>query len=330
MKQSTFRRWLAAAPAANCGGHACPHCLLPPPSHTRCCITRKTVVPILGIASVVDSSSRRGWYPVAIRLRSANRKLAPTYAEDHWDKDGNYRPRPKPKAPFCCSTYVSIGATCPESCEFKRESDGTPGACFADTGFTRRLIMRLDKAAKRFTSEQVGLIEAKAVSMLFSNGVPQDGARGGRDNRLHVGGEVANVRHAQALAAAEEGYRGHGGGTTWTYTHRWRQIARHHFGSIAVWASVEKPADVKKAVSRGYPVAVTVEKFPNGDKPFMFGGSKVVPCVYETRGVTCVKCRLCLEPPKPFRTGERAIGFQLHGGGANRVRFRLRKLQEAA
>jgi hypothetical protein len=48
---------------------------------------------------------------------------------------------------------------------------------------------------------------------------------------------------------------------------------------------------------------------------------KVVPCLFETRGRTCVQCRLCLD--RDLLGMGVAIAFQVHGKAADDVRRRL-------
>lgn len=267
--------------------------------------------------------------PFVYKSACADRKLSPVEMLPNTTD----RLRPTPVGPFVDATYASIEATCPESCPFKRAPDGGPGACFSMSGgFTGKSNRIRDCHAERFTAPQVGLIEARGIQIQYPDGVPQDGGRdgkSGRDLRLHIGGEAPDALGARAIAAAVQELIERGLGKSWTYTHRWdvRAVGRRghigpaDWGPIAAWASVERPQDMLRAREAGYPIAVTVDHFPNGRKVFDFGGVAVQPCLAETRGKTCVNCRICLEPPKAFREGRKAIGFQLHGTGSGRVRL---------
>jgi hypothetical protein len=148
--------------------------------------------------------------------------------------------RPTPVAPFCCSTYTSISATCPDSCAFKRGPNGEAGGCYADAGKTVHTIARLDREAEPFSGDDVVVSEADLIDRAFPAGMPQDGARGGRDLRLHVGGDTTSATRPTFLGKAATRWRERGGGKVWTYTHRWKTVPRRNWGpDISVLASVE-------------------------------------------------------------------------------------------
>lgn len=244
--------------------------------------------------------SSRG-LPVLFKPTAINRKLSPV----DMVANGTPRLRPVARAPFCSATYASIQATCPSSCAYKGSG------CFAESGFTRHLMASLNKSSSKMTGRQVAEIEAAAIDLAFPKGMPSDGARGGRDLRLHVGGDVGGGRYgARALASAAKRWKERGGGSVWTYTHKWRQIPSESFGEISVLASVERPSELAVALDRGYAPAVTVDSFA-GPKAFLMGGVKVVPCPAETRDTTCVECRLCLD--RDLVGARVGIGFALHG-----------------
>lgn len=263
------------------------------------------------------SVSRAPSSPVRFIEASSNRKLSPT--------DGF-----TPRAPFCSSTYASIEATCPASCAFKGRG------CYAQTGFTRHIGEEMNAAVKagKMTALDVTRAEARAIDEAFGGGpVPQDGWRGrGRDLRIHVGGEISCVDGAWALGEAVLRFQTRGGQAAWTYTHRWREIAREAWGfrrgavGISVLASVERPAEILEAAAAGYAAAIVVSEFPSGSPaPFELAGAegwKVIPCPYETRAITCVACRLCMDDSS-LLAKKRAIGFSVHGALSGKVKRRL-------
>lgn len=241
---------------------------------------------------------------------SHNRKLAPIERIPT-----GTRPRPRTRGPFVSTTDVSIAATCNDACSFKG------GGCFAEAGFTRFTARKLDAAARGLTADDVIAEEVRLIDAAFDSGpVPQDGARGGRDLRLHVGGDVGSARGAQLLAGAAGRWRDRGGGAVWSFTHAWRDVPRETWGSISVLASLERPQDIEAARAAGYAAAIVVNEFPS-DKAFILPGSsaKIVPCPAETRGKTCVECRLCLDADKLAKRNV-AIAFEAHGPTARRVR----------
>jgi hypothetical protein len=260
--------------------------------------------------------------------RSCNRKLSPV---DMVPYDGVFRQlRPTPRAPFVCSTYTAIDKTCDDSCTFKARG-GERRGCFADDGFTRILSDRLNAAAEWASPEQVVAEEVRLIDAAWRRRVPQDGARGGRDMRLHVGGDVGSAEGARMLAGAAERWRRRGGGLVWTYTHSWRTIPRADWGAfVSVLASVERPAELAEARLRGYAAAIVVERFPNGAKAWMVRGTRVIPCPAETRGTNCADCRLCLGEVDLVAM-RAAIAFEVHGAARNvAVRSLLRKIRPGA
>lgn len=261
--------------------------------------------------------------PAVFIEKSCDRKLSPVVfvkyknGARHMGKDK----APAPRAPYCSTTYVSINATCPESCQFKRVG------CYVRSGFTGMRSKRLDDAAARgFTGDLVNKVEAAHIECSYEGGmIPQDGARGGRDMRLHVGGDVASTRGARILANVVDGYIRRGGGTVWTFTKRWRSIARKSFGRINVLASVMSTAEGRMALGRRYAPAVVVMKLPEDGKSWVQDGVRWIPCVYETSGRTCVECRLCLD--RDLVKMNAGIAFGVHGRDKKRLRLQVLESQ---
>lgn len=249
-----------------------------------------------------------GFRGARFAMKSANAKLSPVELEA---TDG-IRSRPVPQGPFCCATSTSIEATCDDSCPFKGNG------CFADAGFTRIQSVKMNREAEESTGLEVAQEEAALIDSQWPRGVPQDGARGGRDLRLHVAGDASGVGAARALAGAAQRWGERDGGAVWTFTHAWRTIPRAAWGPIAVLASVESVAQAREAHRAGYAPALVVEDFPNGDKAWSIGGKlKAIPCPAETRGLTCVECRLCLD--QDLHKLKRAIAFKAHGQQVDKV-----------
>lgn len=255
---------------------------------------------------------------VSFDAKSFNRKLSAV----GFEPSAGDRPRPVAMKPFVSSTSVSIRTTCPNTCPFK-STPGTIGGCYADAGFTRIKIRKLDEAAEGFSATDVIREEVRQIDSSFRGGdIPQDGARGGRDLRLHIAGEATTAEHAKLLGGAATRWKQRKGGDVWTFTHGWREIPRSAWGpDVSVIASVENPRDMLLAKKRGYASAIVVEDFPNGDKAFKLPGvgkTKVVPCPAETRGVPCISCRLCLVPDQLLKARS-AIAFKIHGQHAGRA-----------
>lgn len=255
--------------------------------------------------------------------KSANKKLSPVVKVPYTGPAKDAFPfRPEPRAPFCCSTYVSIAATCPDSCRFKRAADGTASGCYVDAGKTVFTIRRLDKESKADPTHVVES-EAKLIDAAWPGGIPQDGARGGRDLRLHVGGDVDDAHGALMLAGAAGRWWKRGGGSVWTFTHRWTEMRRSCWGRVSVLASVEDEEQIRHAHQLGYAFALVEPREHRSAKAYSIGnGFTAIPCPAETRGKTCVECRLCLDADK-LRERKMGIAFSLHGAGINKALVRL-------
>lgn len=247
---------------------------------------------------------------VVLAMASSSAKLSPV---ERIDRGPGKKPGIRPKGPYCASTYVSIAATCPDSCGLKNNG------CYAQSGSHRRIMGPLDREAHprpSVTNER----EVIALERAFGGKrVPRDGARGGRDLRLHVGGDVSSADSAGLLAASVISWRARGGGAVWTYTHRWREIPAEDWGDIAVWASCESTAEVREAHAASYRAALVVAEHPS-ERMYVKDGVKILPCPWETRGKTCVECRLCLDAPIDPKV---VIGFAAHGEKKKALRRRL-------
>jgi len=263
----------------------------------------------------------------SFRSKSCDSKLSPV---EKRKLEGGRGLRLTPKPPFCCSTYTSIAGTCSDGCPFRSEG------CYVQTGATVSMARTQDEATRGRSAIEVIAEEVMLIDRAFGRGVPKDGARGGRDLRLHVGGDVGSASGAQLLAGAACRWRAREGGTVWTYSHLWREIPRADWGpDISVLASVETAADIEVARRAGYPAAIVLPKFPSKGV-FQLPGStaKIIPCpagkITPTgKRVTCVSCRLCLDHDLLWMKA--AIGFAAHGPGAGKVvealaQIRLRKI----
>lgn len=244
--------------------------------------------------------------PVALQPKSSNRKLAP----QHQLRFDNGWRRNEPIGPFVSSTYVSIEATCPSSCSFKG------AGCYVQVGPGARHAHVLDSAADGMSARDVIAAEANLIDSTFVRGVPKDGARGGRDLRLHVGGDVSDDAGAELLGEAARRWKGRGGGRVWTYTHRWRTVARASWGPwISVLASCDTTTEVEQARARGYAAALVVPEFPREHRVFAYPRTnwEAVPCPVEAGAqTTCATCRLCMDDIALDRR-RLVVAFAVHG-----------------
>ncbi len=244
---------------------------------------------------------------VSFQKKSANAKLSPQDQVPYrHPASGRLFQRPIPKPPYACSTSVSIEATCPVTCRYK------DNGCYEQAGLTGGRAKKRDQAAEGMTGDEVAELEAATIDAQFPRGVPQDGARGGRDLRLHVAGDAPSEAGARMLAGAAQRWLDRRGGAVWTYTARWGEIPREAWGPIHVLASVQTIEEADEAASLGYTPAYSISTFESTRRyPMRFSkaGLQVLPCPAQTRDRDCVSCRLCLRELAP----NIAIGFEVHG-----------------
>ena len=216
-----------------------------------------------------------------------------------------------------CITYSSIEATCPRTCKLYKTKE-----CYGMYGRTSLILKRLDAGVTAGDSLQVTKVEAQKITDSFKGGtIPQDGAKGGRDLRLHTVGDTTTNRAAKYLAAAADHWYARGGGRVWTYTHAWQKIDRRSWGSVSVLASVDKPEDVRKARARGYVPAKYVADFPS--KRWKSEGTTWIACPAQVRdNVGCADCRLCMNDQQ-LRSKRMGIAFEAHGSKGTAMKKRL-------
>jgi hypothetical protein len=249
----------------------------------------------------------------SVQLESHNPKLSPQQKlEGRFESLG----------PRVASTYVSTEATCPRGCPWRGSG------CYAEEGQAYNGLRALNDGATESEGSSALAEEAAALRRAWPGGVPQDGRRGGRDLRLHVGGDVDSAAGAALLAGAVAELKERGLGAAWSYTHRWAEVPRESWGSVHVLASVHGAEEVERARARGYAAADTVQAFRRGRRAFAHAGGVAVPCPWQTGGrrrPTCAECRLCLGGVDLVR--ERiTIAFVPHGRSERKARLALFQL----
>jgi hypothetical protein len=217
------------------------------------------------------------------------------------------------------TTYASIKASCPEACELRKT-----GECYAKNGMVGFVVNRLDKASDGHDPIGTATTEAAEIDGAFKGGaVPQDGAKGGRDLRLHTSGDCSTPEAAAIVGAAAERWVARKGGDVWTYTHAWRDVPRSAWtSSVSVLASVDNVADATAAMESGYAVARYVAEFPSA-KGWTEAGVRWIACPAQTTENTgCADCRLCMGADKLRERGV-GIAFSAHGTKSNSLKRRL-------
>ena len=221
------------------------------------------------------------------------------------------------------TTYASIKASCPNTCELKDQG------CYAQSGLMNIHLIPLDKNAKHFTPDSVAVQEARLIESSFEGGnIPQDGAKGGRDLRIHGFGDARTKRAAKRLGKAATNWRKRGGGSVWTYTHAWKNVSRELWGKdVSILASVDNKEELNAARAQGYAVCTVVPEFKNGAKVWEENGFKFLPCPAQiNKDMTCVKCRLCFRD-EFLAKNNYVISFAAHGTGTSKIKKRLNVIQ---
>jgi hypothetical protein len=212
------------------------------------------------------------------------------------------------------TTYVSQ-VSCPEECPWY--DDGKWGSpCYANNNFIGLHTKKLNQGQGDYID--AAREEAAVIASLS----------GERPLRLHVVGDCKDRAATEIVSKAVEGYRAKHGQPSWTYTRAWEQVPRESWGSVSVLASCETPAQVRRALRKGYATAIVVGEFAQ-PTAYRKGGVKIVPCPQETGRVpTCVECQLCWKDDI-LRAAQITIGFEAHGFQAGKVRKMLTEIQAA-
>jgi hypothetical protein len=192
------------------------------------------------------------------------------------------------------ATYLPIKQTCPNSCALK------DNGCYAQVGYVGMWMMKLEAKMAGVSAYDIIRKEAREIAAYGPYAK-------GKILRLHVSGDARTTASVKLLAAAEKKWDG----KVYTYTHAWRNVPRKAWGKISILASCESTGEAKEALKKGYAPALTVAFHP-GDKAYMQDGLKIIPCPQQTRGVTCDKCRLCMNDAM-LRDQSAVISFAVHG-----------------
>ena len=129
------------------------------------------------------------------------------------------------------------------------------------------------------TPEQIARIERDAIRASFKGGsIPSDGHKGGRDFRIHTGGDTRTKKAVGILVAGAEDWIARGGSAPWTFTHAGAYIPRSTWGPISVLGSIDSLADLPAVLANGYAPARYVSEYPFGSKAWKEHGITWIPC----------------------------------------------------
>lgn len=212
-------------------------------------------------------------------------------------------------------TYVSQASTCPDSCPLKPKLDPSgktlhANGCYGNGSAVAIHVSILNQAPRQDGTEAIRQ-EVEAI----------DGLSGRLDLRCHVVGDCPTKEDARLLAGAMARHRQKKGSGAWTYTHNWRSIPVEYWLGESVLASCDSLEQVKQAQEQGYATATIVSSFES-ERVYEKEGVKLLPCPFQTRGVQCIDCRLCLKASHLKAQGL-TVAFTPHGMGAKRARLSL-------
>lgn len=192
------------------------------------------------------------------------------------------------------ATYAPIEETCPESCPLLGHG------CYAQKGLVKLQEMRLHKKPL-LAHATLGYQEFLEICMLT----------GKLPLRAHVSGDVLDADHASWLGLAMRMHTLKAGQPAWTYTHRWKEIARASWMGATVLASCHSPEEVADALTAGYAPCVVLPEAHPSRRTYEWKGLKIIPCPaqFSPRTVTCSTCRICSHPEKWAPRGF-VLGFQ--------------------
>lgn len=204
------------------------------------------------------------------------------------------------------ATYVAQ-TSCPKSCPFYN------AGCYAELGFVGIQTRRINRESDSLGLSPLELAVEEAQSI--------DELTGQRPLRLHVVGDSTTDRGTRLIAAAARRYIAQFGQAVWSYTHAWRKVSRAAWGAVSILASCESIPDIRRARMRGYATAIVVPEHPS-DRLYELEGEKLLPCPEQTRGVTCVECRLCMRDDY-LRESNITIAFAAHGSKRRMVKEKI-------
>lgn len=209
------------------------------------------------------------------------------------------------------ATYAPIKQSCPTSCPLQ------DNGCYAQNSFVGIINKRNETSCEGMSPLDIAKAEAAEIDAAYNGGrVPRSVLR------LHVAGDAKTPEAAETLAAAVTRWFLRGGGVVWSYTHAWREVARHHWGRVSILASVETDEDIVAARAQGYMPAVTVSSF-DGPGVIRRAGTKFIPCPAQTNDdKACSDCGLCMKADYLRERGF-GIAFAVHGTGSAKAKKRL-------
>lgn len=241
-----------------------------------------------------------------------------------------------------CTGSYAAQASCPDGKNSSYRCPLLGSGCYAESGNVNLTTSRLNKAAgftytggsKTTTPEDVARSEAAAFEAAYKDWLKSRGpVTKHHAVRIHVVGDCCTPESARILSKAVEPYYQsipNGGSSIWAYTHAWMDVPRSAWSSkISILASCDTVGDAKKAMSRGWAVAMVIQRYVMregkslGAAVPLTNGMKMIPCPFEVgrhigkKDVKCVDCKLCWKEDF-LRKNKAFIAFAAHGKTAEK------------
>lgn len=192
--------------------------------------------------------------------------------------------------------------TCPKSCPFLPDEDGN-GGCYA----TGRIAYFAKTKSRDWSQDE-------ATKHILDN--VRRAATIMRDRPV---GDVANqdqtIDWDYLLEIAILGVNT--GLIPFGFTHTWKWFTREDVERLLATgyvmnASCETVEEVAQAIDLGFPAVITSDSVKDGD---VINGKRVVTCLEQSHGITCMDCKLCAKANRPT-----IPRFLIHGTATNKAR----------
>jgi len=199
--------------------------------------------------------------------------------------------------------------TCPTDCIFKKENSG---GCYAETGYHTRL--NWDKVTR---GERGGTFKEllENIKALKPGTIWRACVAG--DIPANINGEISRT-YIKGLTAANKGLKGY------TYTHRKLNVGENisllktaNKQGLTINISTETETAADNVIKNKLPAVMVVKSTETRNAWTTKGGNKVVVCLAQTAGKSCIDCKLCQE--RPSANNRLIIAFKAHGNQAKKI-----------
>jgi len=196
--------------------------------------------------------------------------------------------------------------TCPTDCIFKKENGG---GCYAENYHTR---LNWDKVTagtrggsfKELLENIKGLKPGTIWRACVAGDIP-----------ANINGEISRT-YIKGLTAANKGLKGY------SYTHRKLSLGENisllktaNKQGLTINISTETETAADNVIKNKLPAVMVVKSTETRNSWTTKGGNKVLICLAQTAGKSCIDCKLCQDRPSP----KLIIAFKAHGNQAKKI-----------